>query len=128
VSAPFAPSRGSAGRARHGGVTAAVGTISGQLYTPAPQLRRKYSDFGTEQIPNPAAYASRPSGTETFMELIDTNSYTCSSALPQPHPCSEGANVEYLPGIHGQTGGWCKAVSYTNAHRELRAPLIEVSQ
>jgi hypothetical protein len=57
--------------------------------------------FGTEQIPNPAAYANRPSGTETSMELIDTDSYTCSSALPQPHPCSEGANVEYLPGIHG---------------------------
>ena len=61
--------------------------------------------FGIEQIPNPAGYANRPLRTQSFMELIDTNSYTCPSALPEPWPQllldGEGASVEYLPG-----GGW----------------------
>jgi hypothetical protein len=61
--------------------------------------------FGTEKIPNPPAYANRPLRTETFMELIDTNSYTCSSTLPEPYPLfilnGEGAGVEYIPGA-----GW----------------------
>jgi hypothetical protein len=61
--------------------------------------------FGTEKIPNPPSYANRPLRTETFMELIDTNSYTCSSALPPQQPGQPGgpagAEVEYIPG-----GGW----------------------
>jgi len=65
--------------------------------------------FGIEQIPNPLEYANRLSGTQTFMELIDTNSYTCSSApfahprgaVPAHPPRNEGASVYYLPG-----GGW----------------------
>jgi len=61
--------------------------------------------FGTEKIPNPPGYANRPLRTETFMELIDTNSYTCSSVLPPQQPGQPGgpggAEVEYIPG-----GGW----------------------
>ena len=55
--------------------------------------------FGIEQIP--PGYPNLPEGTETFMELIDTNSYTCSSAPSAHPPGNEGASVYYLPG-----GGW----------------------
>jgi hypothetical protein len=64
--------------------------------------------FGIEQIPYPPPPGTFPSPplrteafTETFMELIDTNSYTCSIAPSAHPPGNEGASVEYFPG-----GGW----------------------
>jgi hypothetical protein len=64
--------------------------------------------FGIEKIPYPQGYPypilplrTETFITETFMELIDTNSYTCSSAPSAHPPGNEGASVEYFPG-----GGW----------------------
>jgi hypothetical protein len=70
--------------------------------------------FGIEQIRYPPGYPPLRPGfqgiaTETFMELIATNSYTCSST-PSAHPPGNaiahppgnamggGASVEYFPG------------------------------
>jgi hypothetical protein len=79
-------------------------------YTINPAAMRAGTElsFGIEKIPT-LEYGSRLLATQTFMELIDTNSYTCSSA-PFAHPRgavfahpprNEGASVYYLPG-----GGW----------------------
>jgi hypothetical protein len=56
--------------------------------------------FDNFNVPNPPAYRNGPLRIETVMELIDTNSYTCTHALPEPWPPPYGkaAFVEVLPG------------------------------
>ncbi len=80
-------------------------TINAPAYTinPAAMPAGTELSFDTFQVPNPPGYANRPLRVTTVLELIETNSYTCTRALPEPWPPpnGEGAFVQYIP-----PGGW----------------------
>lgn len=86
------------------GPTPAGPSASLPTYTISPAAMPAGTELSFDNflVPNPPGYQSRPLRIQTVMELIDTNSYTCTRALPEPWPRlghdGQGASVEYIPG------------------------------